>query len=89
MKISDPALSHYKAFGLGRAAARSLIDPKVWTRGAVCALSHGFGVQTSPLLLQLPGVFVVQRDRVLAEYRHRTGADRPDYLTLVRAAASS
>lgn len=86
MRVSDPELAHYKAFGLGRTTAGALVDPKVWVRGAACALSHGFGMQTPAMMVQLPGVFLVQRDRILAEYRHRTGADRPDYLALVRSA---
>jgi hypothetical protein len=84
MTISDPELAHYKAFGLGRAGAAALIAPAVWARGALCALSHGFGVQRPAMLRQLPGVFLVQGDRVLNEYRHRSNADRPDYLALVR-----
>lgn len=84
-RISDPTLAHYHAFGLGRTNLQALVDPKVWTRGAVCALSHGFGAQTPDMMRQLPGIFVVQRDRILAEYRHRSPADRPDYLGLVRS----
>jgi len=30
-------------------------------------------------------VFLVQHDRMLAEYRHRSPADRPDYVALVRS----
>lgn len=86
VKISDPDLAHYRAFGLGRTTAGALVDPRVWTRGAVCALSFGFGGQTPAMLRQLPGVFLVQRDRVLAEYRHRSPSDRPDYAALVRSA---
>ena len=77
-RISDPTLAHYHAFGLGRTHLQALVDPKIWTRGAVCALSHGFGAQTPTMMRQLPGIFVVQRDRVLAEYRHRSPSDRPD-----------
>lgn len=84
--VSDPSLALYKAFGLGRTSATALIDPVVWARGAVCSLSHGFGVQTAELMRQLPGVFVVHDGRILAQYRHRSPADRPDYLALVRAA---
>ena len=84
-RISDPTLAHYRAFGLGRTSAQALFDPKVWTRGAACALSHGFGAQTPALMRQLPGIFVVQRDQILAEYRHRSPADRPDYLRLIRS----
>jgi hypothetical protein len=84
--ISDPTLAHYRAFGLGRTRAADLVAPKVWMRGAACALSHGFGAQTSEMMRQLPGVFVVQGREVVAEYRHRSPADRPDYLGLVQSA---
>ena len=82
--ISDPTRDHYRAFGLGRTGAQALIDPTVWARGAVCALSHGFGRQPFDFMRQLPGVFVVQGDQVLAAYRHTSPADRPDYVALVR-----
>jgi peroxiredoxin len=88
-RISDPNLDHYRAFGLGRTGPGALVDPHVWTRGAVCALSHGFGAQTMVMMRQLPGVFVVQRDTVFAEYRHRSPSDRPDYAALAREAASA
>ena len=83
--ISDPGLAHYRAFGLGRTRAASMIAPTVWTRGAACAWVHGFGSQSYEMMRQLPGIFVVQGATVLAEYRHRSPADRPDYLGLVRS----
>ena len=86
-RISDPDLSHYRAFGLGRTAAHSLVSLQVWTRGAACALSHGFGVQTVAMMRQLPGVFVIRHGRVLAEFRHASPADRPDYVALIRSAS--
>lgn len=86
LRVSDPSLAHYRAFGLGRTGVQALVDPVVWARGAVCALSHGFGAQPAELLRQLPGVFVVQGDTVRAEYRHRSPADRPDYVALARRA---
>ena len=84
--ISDPTLAHYRAFGLDRTNAASLVDPLVWVRGASCALSHGFGVQTVEMMRRAPGVFLVQGDRILSEFRHRSPADRPDYVALVRSA---
>lgn len=86
VQVSDPGLDHYRAFALGRTGAGALVDPVVWARGAVCALSHGFGTQPAELMRQLPGVFVLKGDQVLAEYRHRSPADRPDYLSLTRRA---
>ena len=85
MTISDPELAHYQAFGLGKVSPAALISPAVWARGAVSALSHGFGAQPPAMLRQLPGVFLVQGDRILNEYRHKSNADRPDYLALVRS----
>jgi hypothetical protein len=81
--VSDPARAHYRAFGLDRTHATSLVNPAVWARGAVCGLEHGFGVQDYEMMRRQPGVFVVQRDRILAQFRHRTPADRPDYLELI------
>lgn len=88
MQISDPTLAHYRAFGLGRTNVTSIVDPIVWARGASCALTHGFGAQSIEMMRRAPGVFVVQRDRILAEFRHRTPADRPDYVALVKRSRS-
>ena len=87
--ISDPGLSHYRAFGLRRTQPAALIDPKVWVRGAASAMTRGFGSQTIEMMRQLPGVFVVQAGEVLAEYRHQSPADRPDYLGLVQSAITN
>jgi hypothetical protein len=84
--ISDPTLAHYRAFGLGKTTATSMVDPTVWARGASCALSHGFGLQTVEMMRRQPGVFLVRGGHILAQYRHRTPADRPDYIQLVRSA---
>ena len=88
VRISDPARAHYRAFGLDRTNAASLVNPSVWARGAVCALEHGFGVQDYEMMRRQPGVFLLHHDRVLAEFRHRTPAARPDYLALIRASQS-
>ncbi|HYB97295.1 MAG TPA: SelL-related redox protein [Vicinamibacterales bacterium] len=85
LHIADPSLAHYRAFGLGRTHATSMVNPGVWTRGAISALAHGFGAQTAEMMRRQPGVFVLKGDRILAEHRHKTPADRPDYLALVDA----
>ena len=86
VRISDPGLDHYRAFSLGRTGVQALVDPVVWARGAMCALSHGFGAQPADLMRQLPGVFLVRGNEVLAEYRHLSPADRPDYVALAQRA---
>ena len=82
-KFSDPTLAHYRAFGLHPTGVGALLAPRVWARGAACALSHGFGVQPPHMLRQLAGAFVAHRGRVLAAFRHRSPADRPDYRDLL------
>jgi hypothetical protein len=86
-RISDPEGALYREVGLGRVAAAALARPALWARGVQCAIldGHGFGVQTPQALMQLPGVFLIDRGRVLREYRHRTPSDRPDYLALLPA----
>lgn len=88
LRISDPDRVHYRAFGLATTGWIELLKPRVWVRGAASNRAHGFGWQPSPAIRQLPGVFVVHGDRILAGYRHTSPADRPDYLGLVTAATS-
>jgi hypothetical protein len=85
-RVSDPALLHYRAFGLETTGPAALLAPALWVRGAACASRHGFGVQPRALLRQLPGVFVVSGTSLLAEFRHRVPSDRPDYVGLIRRA---
>jgi hypothetical protein len=86
LAVSDPTLAHYRAFGLERVTLPALVDPQVWTRGAASALSHGFGVQSVEMMRQLPGVFVLQNGAIVRDFRHRSPADRPDYVALATAA---
>jgi hypothetical protein len=87
-RVSDPALAHYRAFDLATTGTAALFHLQLWARGAVCALAYGFGQQPAELIRQLPGVFVVHGTRILAEFRHASPSDRPDYLELIRRAAS-
>jgi hypothetical protein len=84
--VSDPDGAHYRGFGLGTTGATALASLRLWIRGAASAFAHGFGAQPARARRQLPGVFVVHGTRVLAQFRHRSPSDRPDYLALIAAA---
>jgi hypothetical protein len=86
-RLSDPEGALYRHVGLGTAGAAALGSPTLWARGLQCALvdGRGFGLQTWQAMRQLPGVFLMHEGRVLREYRHRTPADRPDYVAMVLA----
>lgn len=79
-RFSDPTGQLYRQFSLGRGGLRQLLSPKVWRRWFSSAWRHGFGRQKDSR--QMPGVFLVQGGRILREFRHRTPADRPDYVAL-------
>jgi hypothetical protein len=85
-RVSNPDGSLYRdpVFTLARISLVQLIRPAVWIgwlRGAV--FSHGIGLLKEDIQ-QMPGVFFL-RDRAIANvFRHRTIADRPDYLGLAR-----
>jgi peroxiredoxin len=84
-RISDPDRRLYRApaFALARVSVVKLFRPAVWMawlKGAIYA--HGIGlVKEDPF--QMPGVFFLRDRRIVNLYRHRTIADRPDYLALI------
>ena len=82
-RFSDPEHTIYRAFDLQEGSLFELAHPRVWGRWFKTALGRGAGAQ-GPHWRQLTGVFLVDRDRVLAEIRHRNSAARPDYLGFVQ-----
>lgn len=82
-RVSDPARTVYRAFGLGRGSFLKLFGPKVWIRGFQAGVlkRHGLGRLVGDGF-QMPGVFVLFHGTVLRSYRHQSAADRPDYLRM-------
>jgi len=83
-RVSNPDGSLYRdpAFTLARVSVFQLFRPAVWIgwlKGAVFKYRIGLLKED---IQQMPGVFFL-RDRAIANvYRHRTIADRPNYLEL-------
>lgn len=83
-RVADPQGVAYEALGLGRMGVVDALAPKVLLRGAGALLAgHGAGVPSADPML-MPGVFRLVDGRVDRAFRHRTPADRPDYLALAR-----
>ena len=82
-RISDPEHKLYDAFELKRATSSALFDVKVWWRatfgGAI--IRHGLGNPNADVM-RMPGVFLIQNDKIISAYRHKSMADRPNYLEL-------
>ncbi len=78
--ISDPLRRVYRAFALRRGNFGQLFGLKVWLRGFRSGILEGHGLgKLQGDGFQLPGVFLLDHGRVVAEYRHQSAADRPDY----------
>ncbi len=79
-RFSDPECRLYRALDLERGRIDQLLGPRIWWRGFLAAIvaRHGFGKLQGDGF-QMPGVFVIDRGEVVAAYRHKTAADRPDY----------
>jgi len=83
-RFSDPECHLYRAFALERGTWRQLFGWFVFRR-AIGAILRGHGV--GALIgdgFRMPGVFRIERGRIMASYAHRTAADRPDYVALAR-----
>ncbi|MDX2032008.1 MAG: hypothetical protein SF339_15140 [Blastocatellia bacterium] len=82
-QVSDPEAALYREFGLSRGRLAQVMGLKVWLRGAQSFLLGGHKVGR-PIgdPLQMPGVFLIHRGRIVRGYYHETSADRPDYAAM-------
>jgi len=85
-RISNPDGSFCRnpIFELGRVSLlRIIFQPAVW-KGLLqdALIKHGIGLLREDAS-QMPGVFFLRDRRIVRSFRHRTIADRPDYLRLV------
>ncbi len=82
-RISDPERDLYRAFGLQRGKIMEVLGPKLWLRGFLAAIIEGHGMgKIQGDAFQLPGVFLLHKGQILKDFRHKTAADRPDYMRL-------
>ena len=86
-RIHDPQAAIYRhpAFMLGRMSpARQMLKPAVWLgwlKGTV--RKYGIG-EVQGDSAQMAGVFFLQGAKIVRKFIHRSMADQPDYLRLVR-----
>ncbi len=78
--ISDPDCQYYTAFGLLKGNFRQLFGLSTWIRGFQVGVieGHGLGKQMGDEF-QMPGIFIVQGNRIKEYYIHKLASDRPDY----------
>ena len=90
-RISNPEATLYQlpAFALSRTNPYlHFLNPAVWKgwlKGAM--FKYGIGMIKEDAD-QMPGVFFLKERKIARAFRHRTIADEPDYLKLVRAGSA-
>lgn len=89
-RVADPQCRVYAALGLVRAPLWQVFGPKVWWRGMISYLVKRNAI--GPIEgdgFQLPGVAIVHQGKIEKVFRHRSPADRPDYVDLARCHADA
>ena len=85
--ISDPERRLYRGLGLRRGKLSQLFGWRVWWRGQKSFFEgHRPGALEGDGT-QMPGVFLIQRGRVVRRFIHADAADRPDYAALAQLPA--
>jgi hypothetical protein len=82
-RVSDPDRRLYAAFDLARGTVGQVFGPGLWVRmfSAGVLAGHRIGRVVGDGM-QMPGVFLVYRGQIIRSFRHKTIADRPDYVAL-------
>ncbi len=78
-RISDPDRRLYDALGLKRGNLWQIMGPFVWFRVMQAGrIGKRIGRAVGDMW-QMPGVFLIDKGKVTASYRHPSQASRPDY----------
>lgn len=86
-RFSDPQRKLYEAFGLERTSLGRMLAPRTLVDMLRTSLRPEIGLRRSVGRivgdsLQMPGVFLVHRGRIVGDFRPETLEARPDYLEL-------
>ena len=89
-RISDADRDLYRAFGIKRGTLRQLFGLKVLWRGLLGGVVAKHGIAPAKTdSSQMPAIFLVHHASIVRRFRHRSAADRPDYLAFCRGATVS
>ena len=83
--ISDPETKIYANFGLEKGSLNQLFGLKNWIRGFE-AMSSGTFIELKQVGdgFQMPGVFLVYKQKLEGSYIHHYASDSPDYEDMLK-----
>ncbi len=89
-RICDGERDLYRAFGIERGTLRQLFGLKVLWRGLLGGVVARHGIASAQAdSSQMPAIFLVHNASIVRRFRHRSAADRPDYLAFCHGVAVS
>ena len=80
--VSDPKKVLYAAFGLERGSVWQLLGPSVWSAGLRAAMKGNFVGLPVGDPFQMPGLFLLQGERVTWGHEFGHAGDAPDFRRL-------
>lgn len=86
-RISNIDQSLYKSFGVGRGSLEQFFAPRLLGRALEAMLNGNPLGKAAGDGLQLPGVFLIHKQRVLKAFLPQTVDSRPDYVKIASASA--
>lgn len=84
--VADPQLRFYDAFGVGRMSPLQLLRPGLWSAERRAKAKGIEGGPRSGDIWRMPGIFLVEGDRVLWKHDFRHVGDAPDLAELLELA---
>jgi hypothetical protein len=85
--VSDVARTYYTAFGLERGGWKQMLGPRVLACGVRAAAKGNFiGVPVGDPLM-MPGLFLVEAEKVVWQHDFAHAGDHPDFAAIPRLAA--
>lgn len=87
--IADPELLFYEAFGVARGALLQMFGPGVLAAGLRARRKGHENGERSGDIYRMPGLFLVQGDRVLWQHRFRHAGDHPDFAKIPAVVGSA
>lgn len=83
--ISDENKAVYNSYGLFKTGFRAMFGVKNWWRALVAGIIKGHLIgKPAGDPWQMPGVFLLQKQRILNKFTYRFVSDRPDFVKFAR-----
>jgi hypothetical protein len=86
--VSDPEYGFFGLFGLARGSSGEVLGPGVWGAAIRAALKGNFVGRPVGDPWVMPGMYLIEGDRILWRHDYKHAGDHPDLREAAKAAAA-